>query len=370
MQTKTKRQLKIAVIVLIALAILVSMIFAGLGIARAVKISNIEQVEYNGEKLNVILMIGDGMGFNHLKTAEAIYGDLFMNTATVKGQVTTYSRNITKPTDSAASATALATGIKTYNGNIGEYMGKALTSTSEIAKSLDMAVGIIATEGVDGATPSGFSAHTNSRNNLDEILNDQLASNIDVFIGSNIARYESKKTMIEDAGYYFADSMDNLDMSQNKIFASFEEIPLEDGGITKPTLASLATMTMQKLNQNTNGFFMMIEESHIDKCSHNNDVIGAMSHVKAYDNAIKAVVEYAEEIGNTIVIVTADHETGGLQYNGESKDNINDNMYTLTSHSGANVPYFVFGNVDYDFADIMDNTQIAMLCQAIISAGA
>ena len=113
---------------------------------------------YNGGRQNVILMIGDGMGLNHIKAAQAVYGDLFITTAekTAEGEVTTYSLNAL-PTDSAAAATALATGNKTRNGQIGQLNGEAFESTSERALSLKMAAGVVATEGVDGATPGrGF----------------------------------------------------------------------------------------------------------------------------------------------------------------------------------------------------------------------
>lgn len=363
-----KKAIKITAIALVAALLAVCVVFASMGIARAVKIDNIEEIDYNGEKLNVILMIGDGMGFNHLKAAQARYGELFMNSAQIKGEVTTFSRNIFGPTDSAAAATALATGTKTDNGNVGQYLGKEKRSTTELAISLGMATAILATEGVDGATPAGFSAHTNSRKDLDGILDDQLKSNVGLFIGSNIARYSSLSSKIEKSGYTFVDDINDLDMTKDKIFASFEEIPLEDGGATKPTLAALATLALGKISSDENGFFMMIEESHIDKCSHDNDIDGALMHVKAYDNTVKAVVEYAKTLGNTVVIVTADHETGGLQYNGESDSELNDGMYTRGEHSSANVPYFVFGDIDFEFASVMDNTQIAKLCQAIISA--
>ena len=100
----------------------------------------------------------------------------------------------------------------------------------------------------------------------------------------------------------------------------------------------------------------MIEESHIDKFSHDNELLNALEHLKAFDNAVKAVVEKAAEIGNTVVIVTADHETGGLEYNGETKEQLSDK-------------YFVFGTVDCEFPEVIDNTQIGNLCKSIISAG-
>ena len=231
-----------------------------------------------------------------------------------------------------------------------------------------MSVGIIATEGVDGATPAGFSAHTSSRNDIDGILEDQLASGIDLFFGSNAERYVPLKDKIEGAGYTFAQDLSQAQAAEGKVFAAFEEVPPGGSGGTKPSLASLTAAALDKLSADEDGFFLMVEESHIDKCSHSNDLAGALEHVRAYDEAVRTAVEYAERIGNTLVIVTADHETGGLQYNGETADMLNDGMYTRGSHSSANVPYFVFGDIDYEFADVMDNTWLSRLCRAVLSA--
>lgn len=370
MENATKKWLKVTAIILAVLIVAMAATLGGLAAAHYAKVSDAESltINYNGEKLNVILMIGDGMGFNHVSAATAKYGDLYFNVnADYKSSVTTFSRDVFGPTDSAAAATALATGRKTDNGKIAMYGGKDLRSTTEIAMSLGMATGVIATEGVDGATPSGFSAHAPSRNDLDEILADQLASGIDLFFGSNVERYAPLRSQIEKS-YTYVDAFSDIASAEGKIFASFEEIPLEGDGETKPTLASLAVAALDILSADEDGFFLMIEESHIDKCSHSNDLSGALEHVKAYDNAIKAVVEYAEKLGNTIVIVTADHETGGLQYNGETAAQLSDDMYTKTTHSKANVPFYVFGDIDFDLSQITDNTLIAKLCQALISA--
>lgn len=332
-------------------------------------LDEVTPLTYTGPKQNVVLMIGDGMGFNHIKAAEAFYGELFLTTETAdaEGEVTTYSLTPLLPTDSAAAATALATGHKTKNGQIGQYKDEVLQSATELAVSLQMSAGIIATEGVGGATPAGFSAHTSGRDNADEILADQLKSGINLFIGSDIERYRPLKSEIEKS-YFFADSLSSLNGNHGKIFASFEEIPLENGGDTRPTLAELCTSALDKLSENPNGFFLMIEESHIDKRSHENDIRGAVDHVKAYDNAVRAVSKKAAEIGNTIVIVTADHETGGLQYNGETKSQLSDKMYTRTRHSSANVPFFIYGEIGTKIPSVIDNTQIGNLVKSILSA--
>ena len=371
MESGRKKAVKITALVLVAVVIAAAIVLSGLAIARAVEIDNAENyaIEYGGGRMNVIFMIGDGMGFNHVAAAEAKYGELFFTgNADVSGEVTTFSRNVFGPTDSAAAATALATGRKTGNGQIGQYNGKEFQSLAEVASGRGMSVGIIATEGVDGATPSGFSAHTSSRNDIDGILEDQLAGGIDLFFGSNAERYVPLKDKIEGAGYTFAESLSQAQAAEGKVFAAFEEVPPGGSGGTKPSLSSLTAAALDKLSADEDGFFLMVEESHIDKCSHSNDLAGALEHVRAYDEAVRTAVEYAERIGNTLVIVTADHETGGLQYNGETADKLNDGMYTRGSHSSANVPYFVFGDIDYEFADVMDNTWLSRLCRAVLSA--
>lgn len=316
MESGRKKAVKITALVLVAVVIAAAVVLSGLAIARAVEIDNAENyaIEYGGGRMNVIFMIGDGMGFNHVAAAEAEYGELFFTgNADVSGEVTTF-------------------------------------------------------EGVDGATPAGFSAHTSSRNDIDGILEDQLAGGIDLFFGSNAERYVPLKDKIEGAGYTFAESLSQAQAAEGKVFAAFEEVPPGGSGGTKPSLSSLTAAALDKLSADEDGFFLMVEESHIDKCSHSNDLGGALEHVRAYDEAVRTAVEYAERIGNTLVIVTADHETGGLQYNGETADMLNDGMYTRGSHSSANVPYFVFGDIDYEFADVMDNTWLSRLCRAVLSA--
>ncbi len=370
MEARTKKSVKIIAVVLAVLIVVMSAVLGGLAAAHYAKVAQTEKMtlDYDGGKLNVILMIGDGMGVNHVKAATAKYGDLYFATnADYSGEITTFSRDVFGPTDSAAAATALATGRKTDNGRVGQYKGKDLKSTTEIAIEHGFATGIIATEGVDGATPAGFSAHTSSRKNLDEILSDQLASGIDLFFGSNVERYAPLKAQIEKS-YTYVDAFSEIAAAQGRTFAAFDEIPLVSDGESRPTLASLAVAALDVLSKDEDGFFLMIEESHIDKYSHDNMLDEALGHVKAYDNAVRAVVEYAERIGNTIVIVTADHETDGLQYNGETAAQLSDDMYTKGSHSKANVPLYVFGSVDFDFSALIDNTLVAKFCQAAISA--
>ena len=189
-----------------------------------------------------------------------------------------------------------------------------------------------------------------------------------MFFGSNAERYVPLKDKIEGAGYTFAQDLSQAQAAEGKVFAAFEEVPPGGSGGTKPSLSSLTAAALEKLSADEDGFFLMVAESPNRQVQPPHRPWRALEHVKAYDEAVRTAVEYAERIGNTLVIVTADHETGGLQYNGETADMLNDGMYTRGSHSSANVPYFVFGDIDYEFADVMDNTWLSRLCRAVLSA--
>ena len=366
---KMKKPIKIALIVLLCAVFVTGLVFAGLAVARAVEINSIEDLTVAGNYKNVILLIGDGMGFNHIAAARAYLGveRLFMESAAVvSGEATTYSRTIIGPTDSAAAATALATGQKTDNGMIAQYLGKDLKSNTEYAMEQGMATGVIASEGVKGATPAGFSAHVFNRNSTDEITRDQLAGGIDLFLGGAKDFYDDYAADIAANGYDYVTSASALSADSDKIWGAFADVSTSDGTDAAPTLAELSVFAMQYLAaKSENGFFLMIEESHIDKRSHSNDMAGMLEHLVAYDNTIKAVVQLAEEMGDTLVIATADHETGGLQYNGESGEELSDKMFTKGSHSTANVPFFVYGNIG-EIPSIIDNTQIARICRTYI----
>ena len=366
---RMKKPLKIALIALLCVVLVTGVVFAGLAIARAVEIDRIGDIAVVGGYKNVILLIGDGMGFNHIAAGRAFLGvdELFMESAAViAGEATTYSRTIIGPTDSAAAATALATGQKTDNGMVAQYLGKDLKSNTEYAMEQGMATGIIASEGVKGATPASFSAHAFNRNSTDDITRDQISSGIDLFLGGAKDFYDDYAGDIAASGYDYATAASALDPAADKIWGAFADIATSDGTDAAPTLAELSVFAMQYLAaKSDNGFFLMIEESHIDKRSHSNDMTGMLEHLVAYDNTIKAVVQLAAEMGDTLVIATADHETGGLQYNGESAAELSDAMFTKGSHSTANVPFFVYSDIGA-VPNIIDNTQIARICRTYI----
>ena len=250
---------------------------------------------------NVILMIGDGMGFQHIECVGK-NNDLFMNTIAQKGEITTYSAN-QKVTDSAAGATAYACGLKTNNSYLGVDRYKKDCQTlaeSSIANGLNVV--IRTTDVITGATPSAFYAHVDSRYKTDDILKDL---------------NKASETMDIKAVQHIDDE-------------------------TKTVL--------DNLKQSNKPFFVMIEESETDKQSHLNNYDKMSEALVRFDKAIKYAVEFANNRNDTTVIVVADHETGGLT---------NECTYTIQKHTHANVPYFVAGHkADLFTEPVLNNIDI------------
>ena len=301
---------------------------------------------YDSNIKNVIFLIGDGMGFNHLeKTKLERNVDLVMDTFPNKGQSMTRSfTNVV--TDSAAGGTALACGIRTYNGGIGVYPldGNARysqpKSLTEICAERGMMTGVLTSDYTSGATPSAFSAHAYDRDADAEITHNQLASDIDLIWGK--ANGLVPKEAANENGFELVTSYDEM-MALEEGTRSFGQFTnelwtLEQSDANTPNLEQMAVKAVDILDDTDEGFFLMIEGAHIDKHSHNNDSESMTEALMEFDRTIAAMLEYAKADGETLVIVTADHETGAITLrNGEYK-------FTSGSHSSANVPVLVYGS--------------------------
>ncbi|MBR4292047.1 MAG: alkaline phosphatase [Clostridia bacterium] len=275
---------------------------------------------------NFIFLIGDGMGVNQTLLYEAydsrsckysdnenqFYGYLFPS----KGMARTNSLSGT--TDSAAAATALACGYKTVNGYVGlDRHQNKLTSLTELAASLGKNTAVMSTEASTGATPGAFSAHVNDRNNSAKILSDQA-----------LLTENSKTVILCDYDEYSSSGVERI----------------EDNIRT----------TLDKLDDGEKGFFVMYEEAYIDKHCHSNDMVSAYRAVVRFNQAIATFMEYAFYNPNTFVIITADHETGGL-----AKDEEGNFYYRATVHSNLDVPVFAYGQGSELFNGItVENIQI------------
>lgn len=310
---------------------------------------------------NVIYLIGDGMGFNHLEKAKLERETtLVMDSFEFIGQSMT--RSFTNAvTDSAAGGTALATGTRTYNGAIGVYPldGTATFSQpknlTELCMEEGMMTGVITTDETSGATPASFSAHSSDRGNTEDITNDQLTSGIDLIWGT--ANGVATKSAAEANGFTYVTTDDEMMALEegSRSFAQFTNDlwTLEPSDENTPNLEQMAVKAVDLLDDTDEGFFLMIEGAHIDKHSHSNEDENMTEALIEFDRTIAAMLEYAEEDGETLVVITADHETGGITLkNGEYE-------FTSGSHSAANVPVLVYGS-DKIIADgeILNNYEI------------
>lgn len=299
---------------------------------------------------NIILMIGDGMGENSIEWTKSVYpGDYAVDTFPIKGYSKTNSYSGT--TDSAAGGTALSSGKHAFNGNLGMLalaIGDAhidfgtYMNTCEVAKKLGKKAGVVTSDSNSGATPAAFSTHVADRDYSDEITNQQLSGSLDLIWAKANGRVN--ETNAAENGWAFVDSIDDIKaLEENtRSFGAFTgpiEYDYNDGSFVP--LSKLTELAIDQLN-NEKGFFLMVEGAHIDKNNHSNNSEGMMKSMLEFDKAIDIALDFAKEDGNTIVIVTADHETGGIKKNSDGSF-----KYTSGGHTSTNVPLRIYGADDF-----------------------
>jgi alkaline phosphatase len=309
-------------------------------------------------------MIGDGMGLTQISSG--MYAN---DNSTALEQFDYIGLSKTASfdkliTDSAASGTAMATGIKTNNKVLGISPDNIhQKSILEICKEKGYKTALIATSSIVHATPASFYAKENSRYNYENIALQLRNHKIDIFIGGGskyfTTRKDKRNLINEMSEYEFIKSLDELEKSiSTKVgyFTYFDEPPSILNG--RPANLDLITRTvLNKLSLNKSPFIVVIEGSQIDWGGHDNDSKMVLSEFIDFDSAVKEALEFAKNDGNTLVVVTADHETGGMSLNGGEINNVNIKFNTK-SHTGTMVPVFSFGPSSENFNGIYENTQI------------
>jgi len=304
-----------------------------------------------GDYKNVILLIGDGMGFNHIEWMEEEYGidEAYMFSMTDShGKSQTRSSN-SPVTDSAAGATALSCAVRTNNGAIGVFaqdsFGVAYVpmNLSELAHSYGKMTGIVTSDTNHGATPGGFSAHVYDRDEGEEITRQQIEeSDLDLIWSASSGLVNDEYA--NEYGWTLIDTLAEFEALEEgtRSFGQFAgEIWNENTGADSPNLSTLTTKAIDMLDDDEDGFFLMVEGAHIDKHSHSNNEEGMKIAAKEFDMAVKAAIEYAKADGDTLVVITADHETGAIKPDGDSF------KFTSGSHSAADVPLLVYGSDNF-----------------------
>lgn len=263
---------------------------------------------------NVILMIGDGMGENTILASETVKGDkLVMSSLPYQAHVKTDSLDGT--TDSAAASTAISCGIKTRNQYIGvDKDGKAVETLCEFAMAKGMKTGLIDTQVVSHATPAGMVGHTTARSLYNLLTRQMIFAEVDVIMGGGSQYYTSRiERLAKIHNYKYASTEEELadaQVGENENFLGMFAYE----GMSATATPSLTTMTGKALDMldNDNGFFLMVEGSYIDIYAAKLDMAGTLKEMQAFDKAVNTVMQWALEHPGTLVIVTADHETGGV----------------------------------------------------------
>ncbi|MFD2288863.1 alkaline phosphatase [Pedobacter petrophilus] len=325
---------------------------------------------------NVILLIGDGMGLAQIQAGlSANFGQLNMINIRHIGFSRTEASN-SDFTDSAAGATAMATGQKTNNRYISvDVDGKPLPSIPEILAPLGIKSGIITSGDITDATPAAFYAHQIERTLSQEIAADFQKSPVEVLVGSRRKSFtENKNTnlmqQLKSKGYQLQNDLKSFTSA-----TSGKQLVLLEDSVTRSMLKGRGEMlktsllkSIDLLNQNKKGFFIMAEGAQIDYGGHANDLPYAVTELHDFDRLVGEALRFADLDGETLVIVTADHETGGLSLLDASykKGTVRGNFST-DDHTNIMVPVFAYGPGSQNFMGVYPNTDLFKKMMALYS---
>ncbi len=316
---------------------------------------------------NVILMIGDGMGISQISAA--LYSNnnrSALEYFPVIGLQKSHSGN-NLVTDSGAAATAIGCGHKTYNHAIGLTIDSLpCPSLIQLAQDKGLATGVVVTSPITHATPAAFVAHQKQRVYYEKIAKDVVNANLDIFIGGGERYFSDREfddldllSQLSQNGYSIKESLYGKWKPEKKyaIFVAEDKpIPALAG---RTYLPKASTRTAKYLSErSTEGFFLMIEGSQIDWACHAGSSSKLIAELKDFDRTIAAIYEFARENGETLVLVTGDHESGGVSLNSGSKINNLKISFSTNGHTAELVPIFAYGPGAETFRGMYDNTDI------------
>ncbi|MDB4584210.1 alkaline phosphatase, partial [Draconibacterium sp.] len=316
---------------------------------------------------NIIFLIGDGMGISQIFAGlTANQGKLFLENCKYIGFSKTQSLD-NYITDSAAGGTALSCGVKTYNGAIGVDADTIPVKTIlEDAEEKGLATGLVSTSAITHATPASYIAHQPNRGMYEEIAADFLKTDIDVFIGGGIGHFVARKdgrnliTELREKGYTVESDLAKIKKVKEGKLAGLT------AQIHNPRMAGRGNMlpastqtAINILSKNDKGFFLMVEGSQIDWGGHASSTIYVVEDMLDFDQTIGNAIKFAAKDGETLVVVTADHETGGMAITGgDMNTGMVKGSFPTGDHTGVMVPVFSYGPGAEQFTGIMDNTEI------------
>ncbi|WP_198661729.1 alkaline phosphatase [Lewinella sp. IMCC34183] len=321
------------------------------------------RIDPAGRPRNVILLIGDGNGLAQLSAARlANGGQLTITNLRDVGLMNTASAD-DPVTDSAAAGTAMATGRKTNNRAIGvDTAGRPLPTLIEILAERDFRTGIVTTDAIYGATPSAFYAHTPERDDTDGIVDDLVGSGLSFFVAGG----KSRDQMI-DARFTTTQLEEFRDLTTPRaVYHGAEKMPTILAG-RGDFLPRGVGHVLSVLEDDERPFFLLVEGAQIDNGGHANDITTVVTEMLDFDRAVATALRFADRDGETLVIVTADHETGGLGVAGGDHDGTVRAEFLSVDHSGILVPVFAYGPGAGAFRGVFENTEIHAKILAALS---
>ncbi len=320
-----------------------------------------------GLKKNIIFLIGDGMGLAQISAARTVNANK-LNILRCKyiGMQSTQAAD-KYVTDSGAAATAMACGQKANYYTLGiDVNGDPLTSILEIAEKHNLSTALITTTQIVHATPAGFYAHQEDRFQYEKIALEMITCGVDFFLGGG-EKYFDQRTdglnlvdSLTMKGYKIYNDISSIQSSDKQVGVFIaDDIPstyLNGRGDVLPNSLDVA---LPLLSENKKGFFVMLEGGQIDWACEDNDQDYLLSEMLDFDRAVGKALDFAEKDGNTLVVITGDHETGGYSIVDGSEENhtVTGGFYTY-QHTGIMVPVFAFGPGAEEFTGTYENTEI------------
>ena len=309
---------------------------------------------------NIILVIGDGVGPNQITLSRIAIGGLdfrlFIDQMPYHGTSLTHSYD-NAYTDSAAAATAWSTGFKTKTRYLSLDPDKKILETIvELLNKKGYASGVVATSSVTHATPAAFYAHIDNRYEYKEIANQLINSSIHIALGGGRKLFDLNK--INDT-HHVLTSKESLQLNfdySKKLIGLFDDDGIERSN-EKPSQRQMTNFALKHLNKHCNSFFLMTEGSQIDWAGHDNDANKMIEEFRDFDLTIKDLIKFVNKNNDTLLIITSDHETGGLQILKQDNDNVIIQWGT-SRHTSTPVGVHAYGPGAELFQGLMDNTDI------------
>ena len=327
-----------------------------------------EEPQEPAKAVNVIYMIGDGMALPQVYAAMlASHDPMTFSQFPYIGVVDTHSAS-NDITDSAAGGTALASDHKTNNAMLGMNPDSIPVKTVlEVLAEQGKETGIVVTSYVTHATPAAFYAKVPHRKQYEDIAV-QMAENpyLNLIIGGGMKHFNQRKDSLDlvarmenELGWTVYDTLDNIDVTCKKYAVMADDNHMPHAADRGDFLPRAVKTALKSLDDAENGFFLMVEGSQIDFACHGNDSTWMMDEMLDFDYAVKVALDYAKEKGNTLVVVTADHETGGLTLpdpQGHYTNVVFD--YSTGSHTCLPVLVYAYGPGAEQFTGWMQNTAL------------